>query len=473
MQRDFCGEGETWREKFIWLMGGGLTDKDKGGLGLRKLALLNKALLSKWIWRYACDKDNLWRQVIKVKYGQEGLDWRPKKAMGREGQHDQLLDRCVVLRIPLSQCFLISLGFQTFLEEDSVLWRKGRSGQFRVKEAYSLLTKSDDIGFPYKSIWVARVPTKLPFLRGRRHGEGTVKEVLASWRGSFCGKERKKIWDAIPLSHCIDLILEDIEKLPTIKRTLTRAITLNGFIYNHVGDGSSVKVLQLVDNERKPAMGYIYKAMDRCKETIKKSFNEDEDKYKEIFSIIDKRWECQLHHRPLHAVDRLVSDIDVQDKIIRELSTYKNAEGLFGIPIAIRSRKMLAPGRYDRCNVIDPISLVDIDESNEWLIGKISEEDTTIHAEDDLVFEDDSLTWGVVASALGVGDANISTRLRPRSKTSLKGDLVAATSQPDFEEKESNLEDIEEDDNEMEGYQSSLDESDDNFNFNDDYNGDA
>ena len=49
--------------------------------------------------------------------------------------------------------------------------------------------------------------------------------------------------------------------------------------------------------------------------------------------------------------------------------------------------------QYDRCNVIDHISLVDIDESNEWLIGKISEEDTTIHAEDDLVFEDDSLTW--------------------------------------------------------------------------------
>ena len=28
---------------------------------------------------------------------------------------------------------------------------------------------------------------------------GTVKEVLASWRGSFVGKKRKKIWDAIPL----------------------------------------------------------------------------------------------------------------------------------------------------------------------------------------------------------------------------------------------------------------------------------
>ena len=61
------------------------TDKDKGGLSLRKLAMLNKALLDKWIWRYACDKVNLWKQVIKVKYGQEGLDWRPKKAMGAVG----------------------------------------------------------------------------------------------------------------------------------------------------------------------------------------------------------------------------------------------------------------------------------------------------------------------------------------------------------------------------------------------------
>ena len=45
------------------------TDKVKGGLGIRKITLLNKALLGKWIWRYACDKDNLWKQVIKAKYG--------------------------------------------------------------------------------------------------------------------------------------------------------------------------------------------------------------------------------------------------------------------------------------------------------------------------------------------------------------------------------------------------------------------
>ena len=57
--------------------------------------------------------------------------------------------------------------------------------------------------------------------------------------------------------------------------------------------------------------------------------------------------------------------------------------------------------------------------------------------------------------------------------TSSKGGLVATTSQTYFEEKQSNSKDIEEDDNEMEGYQSSLDKSNDNFNFNDDYNDDV
>ena len=54
-------------------------------------------------------------------------------------------------------------GYKPSLKEDSVLWRQGRSGKFRVKEAYSLLAKSDNTGFPSRSIWVARVLTKVAF----------------------------------------------------------------------------------------------------------------------------------------------------------------------------------------------------------------------------------------------------------------------------------------------------------------------
>src|SRR5262249_30257402 len=53
--------------------------------------------------------------------------------------------------------------------------------------------------------------------------------------------------------------------------------------------GPLICVLRLVNNEKKPAMGYIYEAIDQAKEAIQKTFNENEEKYKEIFSIIDKR----------------------------------------------------------------------------------------------------------------------------------------------------------------------------------------
>ncbi|RVW41235.1 putative mitochondrial protein [Vitis vinifera] len=149
-------------------------DKNKGGLGLRKLALLNKALLGKWIWRFACDKDNLWKQVILAKYGQEGHGWRTKKAYGvlRVGVWKEILkatDWCwdtwnATVEEMWDQNFgqggwnlrflrdfndweldmiedllYVLRGYKPSMEEDSICWKGGRNGKFRVKEAYSLL----------------------------------------------------------------------------------------------------------------------------------------------------------------------------------------------------------------------------------------------------------------------------------------------------------------------------------------------
>ena len=47
-------------------------------------------------------------------------------------------------------------------------------------------------------------------------------------------------------------------------------------------------------------MGYIYAVMKKAKETIVKSFNENEEKYMKIMEIVDRRWEVRLHH-PLHS----------------------------------------------------------------------------------------------------------------------------------------------------------------------------
>ncbi|XP_028096366.1 uncharacterized protein LOC114296273 [Camellia sinensis] len=231
--------------------------------------------------------------------------------------------------------------------------------------------------------------------------------------------------------------------------------------------------------------------MDRAKEAIAKSFNGNEEKYKEFFEIIDNRWNVQLH-RPLHAagyylnpeyfyanpniekdkevmsglykcIQRLVPSNETQDKVCAELTTYKKSDGLFGMALAIRQRTTRAPAdwwsaygsetpnlqtfaikilsltcsssgrepnwsvfehihtkkrnrfaqkrlndlvfvkynralrrRYNSRDTIDPIALTDIDESNEWLVGRMEKE---------LVFEDDTLTWDDVARAAGVEES--------------------------------------------------------------------
>jgi len=61
-----------------------------------------------------------------------------------------------------------------------------------------------------------------------------------------------------------------------------------------------VKVLRLVDGDAKPAMPYIYEAMDKAKEKIAENFQKQETRYKNVWKIIDTRWNLQLH-RPLHA----------------------------------------------------------------------------------------------------------------------------------------------------------------------------
>ncbi|KAJ9544552.1 LOW QUALITY PROTEIN: hypothetical protein OSB04_024259 [Centaurea solstitialis] len=280
--------------------------------------------------------------------------------------------------------------------------------------------------------------------------DSASNNVLA---GKLVEEKYPRIYWTPCAAHCIDLMLEDIFKLPHLKKALKRAISVNTYIYNrtlllnmmrdftgqrdmaredpvchgfyHVkllsdsqkefakmftsekwtkskfakeagGRQTANTILlpsfwhnvdiavkvglpllgvpRLVDGKRKPPMGYIYEAMDRAKECIAKSFNNKVDKYEELFAIIDKRWDLQLH-RPLHAVGhylnpalfyndpKIAFDQEVtkglfacihklalneveEEAIHSELPIYRAAQGIFKNPNAIKMRSKLAPAEW-------------------------------------------------------------------------------------------------------------------------------
>ncbi|KAL5787132.1 hypothetical protein ACOSP7_004081 [Xanthoceras sorbifolium] len=61
-----------------------------------------------------------------------------------------------------------------------------------------------------------------------------------------------------------------------------------------------INVLRMTASGTMPGMGFIYGAMDKAKEEIAKNLGNEEGAYKEIWKIIDDKWEFQLH-RDLHA----------------------------------------------------------------------------------------------------------------------------------------------------------------------------
>ena len=61
------------------------SNKTKGGLGVRRLSLLNKALLCKWNLHFAMEREVFWRQIINGKYEEVEEGWCFKEVRNSYG----------------------------------------------------------------------------------------------------------------------------------------------------------------------------------------------------------------------------------------------------------------------------------------------------------------------------------------------------------------------------------------------------
>uniref|UniRef100_A0A2N9J9F5 Reverse transcriptase domain-containing protein n=1 Tax=Fagus sylvatica TaxID=28930 RepID=A0A2N9J9F5_FAGSY len=87
IQRDFLwgGLGEDFKYHLVsWDRV--CTPLYYGGLGIRRLLPYNQALLGKWLWRYAREKEALWRKIVELKYGGLWGGWCSNSVHGTYGK---------------------------------------------------------------------------------------------------------------------------------------------------------------------------------------------------------------------------------------------------------------------------------------------------------------------------------------------------------------------------------------------------
>jgi hypothetical protein len=82
LQRNFLWGGTNEATKFHLVKWSLVCSPIKDGrLGIRNLHRFNQALLKKWLWRYATEREAYWRKVVEeeVKYGSMEGDWCTKQ----------------------------------------------------------------------------------------------------------------------------------------------------------------------------------------------------------------------------------------------------------------------------------------------------------------------------------------------------------------------------------------------------------
>ncbi|KAL0320370.1 UNVERIFIED_CONTAM: hypothetical protein Sradi_5298500 [Sesamum radiatum] len=190
-------------------------------------------------------------------------------------------------------------------------------------------------------------------------------------------------------AHCIDLMFEDFFKIPNLKKTYEQAVIINGYIYNR-----SPLLDMLRDFIAKRDMVRPAKIRFATAFLTLKRFHTKKANLKKMFT--SEKWTKSKYAK--EAQGKLVAST------MSENSFWNNVIYILKVVGPLVKYNRALRRRYDARDTIDPIALDDIDESNEWLLGRLNLSEEDGDEENARVFEGDDLTWGDVVRAFGVDE---------------------------------------------------------------------
>ena len=142
IQRDFLSSGDALENSphlVSWKII--CAAKKDGGLGIRSLAAFNKALLGKWLWRFANEIDPLWKQIITGKYGLQEGGWYSKGVSDRYGVGVWKAIRNGWENIRTHSRFIIGDGTRVKFWKD--LWCGNQSLKYAFPNLFNLAVNKD------------------------------------------------------------------------------------------------------------------------------------------------------------------------------------------------------------------------------------------------------------------------------------------------------------------------------------------
>ncbi|XP_026377858.1 uncharacterized protein LOC113272188 [Papaver somniferum] len=157
--------------------------KERGGVGIKKLRIMNKKLHAKWIWRYGNEERALWRKVVHHKFGGNQKAFLPNQTSNSVGKSLWSGILKSASAVELNSVIQVNIGDMNLKESevedishllnllpninsnsgsDQRIWQAGNHG-FSVAECYKALEDEGLIMFPYKYVWNPRIPQKVVF----------------------------------------------------------------------------------------------------------------------------------------------------------------------------------------------------------------------------------------------------------------------------------------------------------------------